>query len=286
MDARTLLDRDLPSIGEWVQDKVNHRLLRDEPLAELETLLSGPSEPDANVASDIAFAFEFRASWLLNYGAAEVVAEKSTGWNQMASGLGYALKSIELGWQRSDRLGKPTTRSANDIGLSLAASVVFGMDATWVGQRASRALYDRERPFQRDSSIVAPLAIGLWELQHRGTTQAEQIAPVYGRVLSTLVGDALGLDDALADACDLHVARAVGGGDEEDWEYDSIPFSVFPVEILAALRMARARGLSPTVNHDLLSSPLAEPPESPIQLANDPLLDDAIARANREIERL
>lgn len=84
------------------------------------------------------------------------------------------------------------------------------------------------------------------------------------------------LASSLLDICDLHCEEAVDRGGHPAFAYH--PYNLFPVEILAILRIRQQLRLeTPSVIHPLLDSPLRLPPTT-IPQVDDPLLDRVMAR--------
>lgn len=83
------------------------------------------------------------------------------------------------------------------------------------------------------------------------------------------------LGNALLDLCDLHCEEAVDNGGAAAYAFH--PYNVFPVEIMAVLRIRRLLGLeTPEISHQLLQTPLVTPPPPPV--VDDDLLNRAIHR--------
>gem|GEM_PF-4683099 len=87
------------------------------------------------------------------------------------------------------------------------------------------------------------------------------------------------LRTALEMCCDYHLLRTGEAGYQEF--YDS-PFNIVPAEILAVYRLREMQGLpTPTVEHELLNSPLGKLP-APVHSPPDELLQRIIDTVSRE----
>lgn len=85
----------------------------------------------------------------------------------------------------------------------------------------------------------------------------------------------------LAAAADRHTAQAKTSDDDTTFDFDDLAYAIYPVEILAVLRLRQWRGLpNPVMDHPLLDGLLGQlaPPR---EIRGDELLEKVIAKADR-----
>lgn len=109
----------------------------------------------------------------------------------------------------------------------------------------------------------------------------------YRRLLDTWsLQDEVAFTAAVKAACDFHTQLSGDLDSEQYYEYTNEAWRLYPVEILAVLRLRQALGLSmPEVSHPLLDSPLGVlyEPQSP---PPDPLLERVIEKYRAELQTL
>ena len=88
------------------------------------------------------------------------------------------------------------------------------------------------------------------------------------------------LAEAISDICDLHCEESFDVGSYPMFVYP--PYNIFPVEILALLRVRSDLGLkTPVIDHPLLRSALCSPPKI-VPVIQDELLDAAVEFVRRD----
>jgi hypothetical protein len=138
-----------------------------------------------------------------------------------------------------------------------------------------------------DWSPLAPLMIRV-AAEHRGRTvdvskiKVDRRCKAYDEIWKSW-DDPERLGQALAGACDYRVANGPTAREKESMEFFYTHCTAMPWEVLSVLRLRRERGLpQPTVNHPLMQTLLAAPPDPPLAIESDDLLERALATVKKE----
>ncbi len=129
------------------------------------------------------------------------------------------------------------------------------MSETLVNMAAVPGAVDKEF-WQRRT--FEPFVMRLFQDCKREPASLDVASTDYGPYASIIAhwDNASALQDALLRACDYHCQNMIDKGGEE--EFDIPPFDLYPIEILAIYRVRERLGLTtPTIDHPLLSTPLA-----------------------------
>ena len=262
------LEKDL---RRWCADPTTDR--REHCFKTLHKQLASDHPRAAAVA---ALQLEFLAHWYANHGSLAILEGRVEGWADIDRALHYRWWDI--------RIDKDTTQ-VGDVALLLAHALAFEEDsmAEWVAEMFIRSL-DTAAPYVWSGVRFGAFLLKLWTM-HRGLPDIKVTRPdvttlgAYQRVLDAWLNP-VELRTALSEACDHHLSQSWSG----NWvEFGHSPYEMLPVDILAIARVRRDLGLEmPTVEHPLLSTPLATPPpgeQRPRMPQPDPLLEQVIAKA-------
>lgn len=133
----------------------------------------------------------------------------------------------------------------------------------------------------RNCTSFKAFVLNLWTIHHGSADVVVRpsvaVVSAYQRVLDTWSNMAP-LRSALRAACNHHLAQALTKGGE----FVDRPYQVFPVDMLAIATVRRDLGLEiPTVEHPLLSTPLATVPpgDQRPRMGPDPVLEQVIQKA-------
>ena len=216
------------------------------------------------------------AHWHAQHGALAILEGRVEGWASIDRTLHYRWWVL--------RIQRDTTQ-VGDVALLLAHALAFEEDsmAEWVAEMFIRSL-DTAAPYVWTGVRFGAFLLKLWSM-HRGLPEIKVTRPdvttlgVYQRVLDAW-SNPVELRAALSAACDHHLSQSWSG----NWvEFGDSPYQMLPVDILAIARVRRDLGLEmPTVEHPLLSTPLATLPpreQRPRMPQPDPLLEKVIQKA-------
>ena len=175
------------------------------------------------------------------------------------------------------------------LGLALCKALALGRFslADQLAQRG-RTLVKHQRS-GTSTSRLTPFAISVY-CKWKGIPPAplpERLVVEYHRLLD--LWDSPDLDEvseAVLQACDFHTYRTRESTMREIFEFASHEYKIYPVEILAVLRLRQMRGLPlPDLDHPLMNTPLGHLQEIPA-VAPDPLIDDLLKKLRIEFPSL
>ena len=257
---------------EWCADPTTDR--REHYFKTLGKQLASNHPRAATVA---ALQLNQLATWHAQHGVLAILEGRVEGWADIDRAFHYRWWDI--------RIDKDTTL-VHGVALILAHAMAFEEDsmAEWVAELLIRSL-DNAAPSLWSYASFGAFLLKLWAM-HRGLSDINVARPkvaalgVYQRVLDTWSNPAE-LRAALGGACDYHLSQSWSGKGAPEFAHS--PYQMFPVDILAIARVRRDLGLEmPTVDHPLLSTPLATPPpreKRPRMPQPDPLLEKVIQKA-------
>ena len=222
------------------------------------------------------------SNWKMIQAAVDILEGAADGWTKARQSFCYYAWYLRILGGLQD-LGRFNSFLADEISFWMAYAIATREDsfADWLGRRMVESCQHRDTNFVWwEKRRLAPF---VGELYARWRKKPLDFAPdvalgVYGKVLDAW-DSPKDFAKALLDACDFHVQQARG----EDGEFCHMPYDLAPFEILAVQRVRRDLGLpTPEIDHPLLQTPLARPPEQPPEF-HDELLDKIIAKARAEL---
>lgn len=241
-------------------------------------VLKGLYSKDRNRLAYVQISSElYRRSYFLGIrGAQSIISANPTGWLDLAGLYQYAKWSEAV----LRRLKPPGGPAAWNSALRYCTALMCSdMEfAKWLGNDiVANTLSDLGRSFE---FFVVKLHT-VW--------QGQAFEPLASRVGSLRVYQRCfdhwnddGLADALKDICDYHFKSNVDKGGLED-PFSWSPYQFLPVEIFAIKRVRELQGLTmPTVDHPLMQTPLAAPPD-PMPTYQDEVLMEAIQVLKAEL---
>jgi hypothetical protein len=224
-----------------------------------------------------------RATYLSTVGVVQLLAGDSTGWRGLRQGWQFrAFRSYaEIRWfdvalattggVYKIRVTRAVPESWIEISyaaVALAEAALYGeLDfVQWLTQRMEKHLAENDPMLEPDAlqwpyAHVEPFLFLLFS-RWRGTKlkvhpEIKLNLNVYQNVFDAW-DDPAKLADAIQKICDYHCSHRA-----DDHSFGTLPFGVYPVEVLALVWVRRQMGLeTPQVRHPLLENPLCQVPES------------------------
>lgn len=243
----------------------------------------------------VNISLECLAVWNKVAGILSIYSDNTEGWQQAQNGLLLECCSTRISLYQYDHDNRPDKGTCglliNDVNLLLAQALATGNweIADWLGTRIIQALDDGAfgswelNPFEPFMASLFAKYKGIsLDLEHRQVRGYPVCSLRHYADVFSAWDDVQRLSDVLVHACDYHIKRSAEPDDEDTPEFNNYPYPIFPVEILAVQKIRQQMQLPvPEVNHPLMQTPLARPPEIP-PVVQDPLLDAVIARARRD----
>lgn len=190
-------------------------------------------------------------------------------------------------------IGQMGWTGLNQAVLTMAEAIAMREDryAKWCGERLLKNL----RSEKDDTLLIkhgwtgSPVEPFLAKLYALWTKQSLELVDlpiakmgVYGWLLDSWTNEAE-FEESLHRICDYHCKHMYG----DDDAFDSAPFNVFPVEIVAMKRVREELGLGfPKIEHPLLDTPLFNVPNLIPKKEPDELLQRFIDRCRAEMPSL
>lgn len=252
---------------------------RDASKQELERLSASPT-PDFFQITQLLSRY---AGWEGVHGAIQIYDHDGNGWQQMQKSLRYRFWSTRIRFALCDRTPGQVPFLMGIEPLVLAHAICTHQDdvAHWLGNRGVRSyeLTDAKTAtrFQHFCTPVNRFVLqlyGIWTRQEVRFTFAPKDA---GGAFKALVDHWSEQDYSklMLTACDFYINES----NKDSSELGAMPYNVFPAPLLAVLRVRKdLKLMSPTIDHPLLTSELAQIPLS-MSLADDDLLAKIEKRA-------
>jgi hypothetical protein len=289
-----VFEDEVSEMANWLKSDHAIRVVYGDSTRDLETYARGRPVRHIGV---VLHALEMLGSYCMIEGAVNVMRSAVAGWHGMHRGMNLQYWSIRIGvrqWDHDTRVPKASWGlMVNPAALLLAQAIATNTRevADWMGDRLTGALVDGTfgawelNPFEPFMATLFAKYRGVdLDLRGRyvGGFPIRPVSETYAQVFANW-HDAKNLATSLVQACEYHLARTAEPSDEDAPEFGVEPYQVFPAEIIAVLCVRRWLGLSvPVVEHPLMQTPLASPPDQPAPL-HDHLLDKVIERARREL---
>lgn len=253
----------------WAAKAENRSFMHDNSLSTLEAVFISGGKDDLSVGR-VLTSLGLLAGWYGTNGALKVLESDRSGWTllQKATVLKAWRLQIYVDLFHSDhRKNKKGRVSARESALCLAQALVLGGNelAVWCGERLLNG--QTNGSIRSWSATPFPaFTLDLFRLWRGDSPDSSTAAPYSGIISAIVVKSISEFTSSMLIACDYHLSRSMEGGDEETPEFSDYPYPVFPVEILATLRVAHNLGweVSPPP-HPLLQSPLSDPILPPLQ---------------------
>lgn len=267
-------------LEEWVNRPQNKKLLFDDEIKEIE---QGIQSGDSAQIVHFGASLEFIAKWESTNGALSVLNGNADGWHSLGKSAVYLYSSLRIILHYFDHDTNPAKSprmTYNHAALSFAHLLALGYysEANWVGKRLAQGLLDGAFEKWQAAARFPPFMIRLhefWSGNYAAQSSADSPRDPYQQIIGAWDGEAEEFKNALREACDYHCQRIDGNNDDHEF-YDSV-YAIFPIEILAVKRVRQALNLEmPELDHPLMQSLLAVPPENP-PFASDDLLDRLVA---------
>jgi len=185
------------------------------------------------------------------------------------------IKADDVLYQMYTHPDKFFVTSFNQISLALANAITLGClrEAEQLGSCIFRSL-DTGQIDDQEPARVAPFLTALYG-QWKGLPPRQEltISAPYSAVLEYWQSEETAeLEQALLEACEFHIERSQNNS-RDVYEFRKDEYWLYPVEILAVLRLREMRGLaSPVLEHPLMQTPVGHLYEVR-QMAYDPPLE-------------
>ncbi|MCZ2342007.1 MAG: hypothetical protein LC104_09455 [Bacteroidales bacterium] len=250
---------------------------RDDPRRQLEQRLT---EHEPATLRHVASSVWRIALWENNLGTLQILDGDPRGWEHLWLGMECdvwrlrVLHHLHTTSRAANRGRKYRVTQDTAYGLATALALRDDTLADWCGTLLVREFEHPSFLTDWEDSPLFPFLAWLYALRRGRTIDARQ-APVrslgvYAKVIADWDDDTA-LASALRAACDYHCLRSQS--DETDPEFRWSPYTVFPGEILAIIRVREAlTGRRVRVDHPLMCTPLGTVPEAITEIA-DPLVE-------------
>jgi len=254
-----------PNLNRWKREtkqwlQTSRQVLFESPLAEIEAALGEGGQAVCKFAVQISVGQVARWSEML--GGMSVVEGDPSGWSNIHKAMALRAFSARVLAFRKTPFG---------VAQSLALVLVYGLAvgdealARSMGETICRAVREG---LVSDYNQIGFEPFSLWLLSQAvgGEWAASFRAPEYGDAYAGIVkhwDDNLALGGALATALDAHIEHAIGRTGDDYAQFPE-PFDICPVEVVAVQRVRQRLSLPvPTVDHILITWPMANLPTSP-----------------------
>jgi hypothetical protein len=276
-------------IKDWTEDRSNKDRFYEEPLCELNEYIKGIKKNPGILSTRIGYLGE----WYLSKHIVDSLFDSTNVNDYLYKSCLYSQWMIRISDAFFNLETKRPKKDFNEFGLILSHLLAAGSYS-----EAKTAGYIILNGLQKGlflgigSTRLSPFILGLFcQWQHIDFLLEEykNFMPIdeYRGVLEVWDSQDLKLvQSKLFDACDLHISRSKWGTNKEFFEFSQDEFMIYPVEILAVLRLREFLGLeNPILNHKLMNSPLGKL----IKLKNlqpDPLITEVISKLKKELPGL
>lgn len=256
----------------WLAEPENRLFMHDHAMARIEqAMMSGPS---AQAAAGVATDLELLASWNETAAAIDILAGRDR-WRDLQENTFLSALKVRLLSDLFHQDGRPNRQarlSANETAIVVAQALALNclelfrqLSVVFLAGRADGSIGGWSvTPF---AAFVASLC----KLFLDEVSSEQGLGSPYADIEKGLrLSDRLVAEQAIKAACDYHLENWDDADDSGFPEFEEYPLPVFPVEILAVLRLCEIRGLKVDLpNHPLLAShlgrlPLVGPPVPPL----------------------
>jgi hypothetical protein len=207
------------------------------------------------------------AGWLGISGAVRVYQGDATGWQLLETSLLYRFLSARVRFAVSDQVKKQVPFLTGIEPLVLAHSITARRDdvANWLGNRGLRSYQDSDpQTRSRYRHFVSPVnqyVLRLFALWKQQTVDLDGYSQQSAKPLDDLLSQSFGSVEEygrhINQACDFCIVQS----GKDSTELGVMPYHVFPVLLLASLRVRQELGLPSTLpHHPLLTSDLGRVP--------------------------
>lgn len=276
-----------PVVRETVHDRAVAKLLAYANLEERKfsnehTTRAAGYQPQPNSAALGSVGLAHRCSAISHLSQGD-----EAGWDVLPLAVAYEAWRDRLQVRIFERLRTESTAiSRLNAALTLTAAIAVGDKAFSENQAGFLLKALRMGALGKSESRLLewmlPLACGALQ----GLGQMDP-APVtlpgeYADILKFWdTPDLLVLADMVKAAADRHTAQARSSSNNTTFDFDDLAYAIYPVEILALLRLRQWRGLSnPGIDHPLMDG-LPGRLAPPRDIRADGLLEKVIAKADR-----
>lgn len=256
----------------WVESPSNEKNMRDSARQRIEDHFA--KLPDPRAAGQVSVGLLKLGQWEGCVGALAVLDGRPAGWSSLSRCLDWRL--LEIGLLRLLYLEDSRKRKqprAHPVKAALGACHAMALGRL----DCSRWCVDQLASGHEDGSI-GPWGNSPFEsfpLNLYALFSELRSIPTFGVFAEVISAwdDPTRLKSAIEAVCDYHVHHIGDPNDSEPIvEFESWPYPVFPVEVLAVERVRTIHDFDfPTVDHPIMRSPLAMVPKD-IDLDEDPLL--------------
>jgi hypothetical protein len=246
------------SMKDWLQDSSNRELLVDSSRQEIEDYLQGRSNDLISVAMNL----DAMSSWYLTDAVAALLEQRENGLTELYRAHYYGTWHVRILARLFSDKPKPQF-SLNHLGITLARSIALGLfdEAQEIGRIILGGL---KSGLVHGASVTW---VGVFMLHLFGSWQQievwmpeKEFMPLGGYkalLASWRTEDASLFTAAALEACDFHTQISGDLIDGRIVDFWRLIYRIYPVEILAVLRLREAQGLSlPPLPHPLMDGPL------------------------------
>jgi hypothetical protein len=280
--------KEIEGVKKWLAKPINRKLLCDDPSYQISAAIA---EKSAYYPGVIANGLQSLATWHEMQGVAKIADADVLGWASLHLAARYnfwAIKIFIQQWEIGGRKIRSLPSTVKDCTLSLLDTIAYGDDSEWMAIWYENELF--QGYYKKNThSIERGIPGYAVALAHACATNVQPLTgklplSVYSNVVAGW-NDPAKLAAAIVAMCDYRLTR-MEDTDEDIGEFCDIPYKIVPVEYLALGQVRKLQGLDlPRVDHHLLQTPFAKPPEL-ISPVSDPLLDRSLAAVRESLSGL
>ncbi len=250
------------STEEWINDETQKKFFYQLPIEEIESFLKEEFDNLGMLAGNL----NELSYWYFNRGAIKVLNENLSGFNDIILSAIYNYWYIRITYEFNLKINKKTTLNFNAMGLSLSRLISLGLFnkaheilkvlLKGINQKVFIGL-----SYNFLTSFILQLHCKWKKIEVPKKIKDDfKIIEVYKNILDRLEREEeKTLNFVLEKACDFHIERSRYDTDKEFYEFSEELYMIYPVEIMAILRIREQLGfIVPTINHKLMDNPLCD----------------------------
>jgi hypothetical protein len=233
------------------------------------------------------------AHWHSMNSVYRVVKNDKQGWNEVHQAMLYRLSEYRMSYfDLADN--PPEKRGSRPFSENVALVIAHGLAVNdkKMADGAAEVLINgvpHGLATQETQISFEPFIVRLYGKLNKREIRVDFKKAMYGDYYVEMWeawNDDSKLKAILNEFCDTHLTWAQPNSPKNFYRQFREPFEIYPLEIVAIQRVRRHLGLStPTIDHPLMSSPLADAPESPPEV-DDPILSKVLKRVREYLPKL
>lgn len=260
-------------ILDWAARADNHDFLIEKPRHNLFNNILGSTNP-GYAGSQL----DYMATWLGAKGAAELLSGNINGWKTINLSLEYRFNSLQLmilGFDANTKRNKKSTILLSKAALTLAHAIACDNMRVYehLGPRVLKSKADNTFIGWNSQSFEPFIARIYLEYASEQPANCDiEILDFYEGVIEGVIFNKYNSEKYIVNMCEYHLMRTDSAGIPEELIYFTHLYSVYPVEIIAFIKLCQKRGIQiKDVKHPLLNTLLETPPKITLPLKDDVL---------------